>query len=62
LAQLTHSLKGVAGSLMANEVVERAKTLELALHSGETDIIRYAEEMATSLQKMVDEIKNRIAH
>jgi signal transduction histidine kinase/HPt (histidine-containing phosphotransfer) domain-containing protein len=62
LAQLNHSLKGIAGSLMANEVVERAKTLELALHSGETDIIRYAEEMATSLQKMVDEIKNRIAH
>ena len=47
---------------MANEVVERAKTLELALHSGGADIIRYAEEMATSLQKMVDEIKNRIAH
>ena len=60
LAQMVHSLKGTAGTLMAHEVVERAKTLELAMHSGETDIAKHAEDLALSLQTMLDEIKNRL--
>jgi PAS domain S-box-containing protein len=60
LAQLVHSLKGTAGTLMARAVVARAETLELALRSGETNIAKYAEELAISLRTILDEIKSRL--
>ena len=60
LAHLVHALKGTAGSLMAHAVVERAETLESALHSGNTDLVSHAEELALSLQTMLDEIRSRL--
>jgi CheY-like chemotaxis protein len=59
LLNITHSLKGTAGFLLANEVVTKASTLDAAIKAGSTGVAGSAEALAEALARMLDEIRSR---
>jgi signal transduction histidine kinase/DNA-binding response OmpR family regulator len=56
LASLAHGLKGMAGSIMANALLEQARAVELAAREGSSDAAQQASALADALEAMLAEI------
>jgi CheY-like chemotaxis protein len=56
-----HTLKGVAGNLMATGLMDQARTVELAAKADEAGVPARALELADGMEQMLDEIRARRA-
>jgi len=58
LAELAHTLKGMASLLLASDVVAIARALEIAARAGSSEAAGLAETLASALEAMLEEIAN----
>lgn len=61
LAATAHSIKGLAGNLMAAAVQDLARQTELAARAGDPDAARLAVSLAQGMEQMIGELQGWLA-
>lgn len=57
IAFLAHSMKGVAGSILANAVADFAKATEAASRTDDSDAVEMAVDLSGMVSDMLDEVR-----